>query len=141
MGRRGVKLFIDESLSPLLAQRLNETGSFDAVHPLHVGRRGEPDHRVLERCIAEDRIIVTQNARDFRKLVGRTELHPGLIILPSIDREGTWSLLLAAIANLKERGDPMDIMLNHVLEVTPSGTIALVPLPSASTEDGSQHKV
>ena len=125
MGRRGVKLFIDESLSPLLAQRLNKKGGYDAVHPLHVGRRGEPDHRVLEQCIAEDRIIVTQNARDFRKLVGQTELHPGLIILPSIDREGTWSLLLAALAYLEERGDPMDIMLNHVLESDESGALAL----------------
>ena len=130
MGRRGVKLFIDESLSPLLAQRLNEKGGYDAVHPLHVGRRGEPDHRVLERCIAEDRIIVTQNARDFRKLVGRTELHPGLIVLPSIDREGTWSLLLAALAYLEEHGDPMDIMLNHVLEVAGLDAMTLIALPT-----------
>jgi predicted nuclease of predicted toxin-antitoxin system len=105
-----VKLFIDESLSPRLAHRLNAKGGHDAVHPLHVGRRGEPDHRVLERCIAEDRIIFTQNARDFRKLVGRAEIHPGLILLPSIDREGTWVLLEAAIAHLKGRGNPMDII-------------------------------
>jgi hypothetical protein len=45
----------DECLSPQLAVRLNATGCYDAVHPLHVGRRGEPDYRVLERCIAEDR--------------------------------------------------------------------------------------
>jgi predicted nuclease of predicted toxin-antitoxin system len=57
-----VRLFIDESLSPLLATRLNDTGSQDAIHPLYVGRRGEPDHRVLEQCIAEDRMIITQNA-------------------------------------------------------------------------------
>jgi predicted nuclease of predicted toxin-antitoxin system len=129
MGRCGVKLFIDESLSPQLALRLNATGDHDAVHPLHIGRRGEPDHRVLARCIDEDRIIVTQNARDFRKLVRNTELHPGLIILPSIDREGTWLLLEAAIAYLEERGDPANNMLNHVLEVTELGTMTLAPLP------------
>jgi predicted nuclease of predicted toxin-antitoxin system len=82
-----VKLFIDECLSPQLAARLNATGRYDAVHPMHVGRRGEPDHRVHAWCIAEDRVIVTENARDFRRLVGNTELHPGLIILPAIDRE------------------------------------------------------
>jgi predicted nuclease of predicted toxin-antitoxin system len=129
MGRRGVKLFIDESLSPQLALRLNAGGRYDAIHPLHAGRRGEPDHRVLARCIDEDRVIVTQNARDFRKLAGQTELHPGLIVLPSIDREGTWFLLEAALAYLEGHGNPMDVMLNHVLEVEATGAMTLWPLP------------
>lgn len=112
-----MRFFVDECLSPQLAIRLNSTGRHDAVHPLHVGRRGAPDHSVLAWCIEEDRIIVTQNARDFRRLIGRTKLHPGLIILPSVDREGTWTLLQAAIAFLENRGEPTRIMVNHVLEV------------------------
>jgi predicted nuclease of predicted toxin-antitoxin system len=48
-----VRLFIDECLSPQLALRLNQTGRHDAVHPLHIGRRREPDHRVLAWCIAK----------------------------------------------------------------------------------------
>ena len=124
-----MKIFIDESLSPRLAGRLNADAGYEAIHPLHVGRRGEPDHRVLARCIAEDRIIVTQNARDFRRLVGNTEIHPGLIILPSVDREGTWALLRAAIAFLKRRGDPATAMVNHVLEISISGEIAFTELP------------
>jgi len=79
-----VRLYIDECLSPLLAIRLNETGRHDAAHPLHLGGRGESDHSVLARCIADDRVVVTGNARDFRRLVVGAELHPGLIILPSI---------------------------------------------------------
>jgi hypothetical protein len=43
--------------------------------------------------IEEDRILITENARDFRGLVGRTDMHPGLIILPSISRAGTLRLL------------------------------------------------
>jgi predicted nuclease of predicted toxin-antitoxin system len=123
-----VRLFIDESLSPRLALRLNDTGDHDALHPLHVGRRGEPDHKVLDRCILEDRVIVTQDARDFRRLVGRVEVHPGLIILPSVDREGTWSLLKKVIAFLKKRGDPMSEMVNHVVEIDESGKTTIVPL-------------
>jgi predicted nuclease of predicted toxin-antitoxin system len=126
-----VKLFIDECLSPQLALRLNATGRYDAVHPLHVGRRGEPDHRVLQRCMAEDRVIVTENARDFRRLVGKTELHPGLIILPAIDREGTWKLLESALAFIRGRGEPMSVMVNHVLEVDESGVMTISPLPQA----------
>ena len=84
---------------------------------------------MLVWCLAEDRVIVTENARDFRRLVGATNLHPGLIILPAIDREGTWRLLLAAIAFLNERGHPMDVMVNHVLEVVSPGDMRLLPLP------------
>jgi uncharacterized protein (DUF433 family) len=109
-------------------RRINAPGRCDAVHPLHVGRRGEPDHRVLAWWISEDRVIVTENARDFRRLVGNTELHPGLIILPAIDREGTWALLLVALS-FEDRGKPMDVIVNHVLEVDESGAMTLVPLP------------
>jgi predicted nuclease of predicted toxin-antitoxin system len=98
-----VRFFIDECLSPQLAIRLNHAGRHDAVHPLHVGRRGAPDHSVLAWCIEEDRIMVTQNARDFRRLIGRTELHPGLIILPSVGREGTWTLLQRHCVSGKSR--------------------------------------
>ena len=124
-----MKLFIDECLSPKLATRLNETGRHDAIHPLHVGWRGEPDHRVLQRCVAEDRTIVTENARDFRRLIGKTEIHPGLIILPSIDREGTWRLLEKAIAFLESQGNPADVIVNHVVEIDASGAFSLQPLP------------
>ncbi len=124
-----MRLFIDECLSPQLATRLNATGRHDATHPLHVGRRGEPDHGILAWCIAEDRVIVTENARDFRRLVSKTELHPGLIILPSVSREGTWVSLNAALAFLETQGNPMDVMVNHVLEVEKSGTVTFTALP------------
>jgi predicted nuclease of predicted toxin-antitoxin system len=116
-----VRLFIDESLSPLLATRCNEPGRHDAVHPLHIGRRGEPDHRVLTLCISEDRVIVTQNARDFRRLVSKAEVHSGLIILPFATRDVTWELLQAAITCLETKGDPMDVMVNHMLVVATTG--------------------
>ncbi len=124
-----MKLFIDECLSPTLARRFNESGVHEAVHPLDVGRRGERDDQVLARCLAEDRVIVTENARDFRKIVGNVELHCGLILLPAVDREGTWRLLQMVIEFLTARGDPMRLMVNHVVEIDPSGTITLSPLP------------
>jgi predicted nuclease of predicted toxin-antitoxin system len=97
-----VKFFIDECLSPALARRLNELG-FDAFHPLDIGRRGEPDHIVFMRCIAEDRIVITENARDFRGLVGQADMRPGLVILPSIDRAGTLRLLDQVLRFLHSR--------------------------------------
>ncbi|MGO4175847.1 DUF5615 family PIN-like protein [Bosea sp. TAF32] len=124
-----MKLFIDECLSPQLARRLNEEGRHDATHPRDKGRLGEPDHVVLARCLDEDRAIVTENAVDFRKLVARQELHPGLIILPSVSREQSFSLLVNGIAHLASQGGPSDVIVNHVLEIGKDGSFTLSPLP------------
>jgi predicted nuclease of predicted toxin-antitoxin system len=124
-----LRLFIDECLSPRLAERLNATGEHDAIHPLHVGRRGERDDTILARCIREDRVIVTENGEDFRDLVARADIHPGLIVLPVLPREEAHRLLLHALAFLAARGDPMDAMVNHVLDVDRDGACRLYPLP------------
>jgi predicted nuclease of predicted toxin-antitoxin system len=125
-----VRLFIDECLSPSLARRLNVTGEHEAIHPLDVGRRGEADYKVIERCLAEDRIIVSENARDFRRLLGKLELHPGLILLPAVDREATWELLLRVIAFLNARGDPAQLLVNHEVAIGLDGVITLSALPA-----------
>jgi predicted nuclease of predicted toxin-antitoxin system len=123
-----VRFFVDECLSSALARRLNELG-FDAIHPLDVGRRGELDHTVLKRCVEEDRILITENARDFRGLIGRIDIHPGLVILPSISRAGTLRLVEAVLRFLGEQPDPRNYMLNRVLEVGEDGAIAEYKLP------------
>lgn len=123
-----MRLFIDESLPPEFAIRLNETGDHDAIHPLHVGRRGDPDHRVLAKCVAEDRVIVTQNARDFRRLVGREALHAGLIILPAGRKARSWSLLQTTLTFIAARGEPAMVMINQVVEVGADGVATLEPL-------------
>lgn len=123
-----MKFFIDECLSPVLARRLNEN-DVDAFHPLDVGRRGEPDHVVLRRCIDEDRILVTENAADFRALVGGTEMHPGLIIFPSLDRETSWRLLEGVLQYLRSQAAGRDYMFNRILEVGADGTIASYRMP------------
>ena len=114
--------------------RLNETGDHLAVHPRDVGRRGDPDHVVLRNAIAEDRIIVTENARDFRGLVGREDLHPGLVILPCVSRNQCMHLLLTAIAFLEAKAlrvneAAADHMVNRVIEVDVAGHCRIYPLP------------
>ena len=70
-----MRLFIDECLSPDYAIRLGALGH-DAVHPLHVGRRGQSDRTVVAQCLAEDRVIVTENIGDFKTLLACEALHP-----------------------------------------------------------------
>jgi hypothetical protein len=54
---------------------------FDAVHVQELGLRGASDADILARAIADDRIIVTSNAEDSRRLGARTPAHPGLAIM------------------------------------------------------------
>jgi predicted nuclease of predicted toxin-antitoxin system len=130
-----MQFFIDECISPQVAARLNETGRHAAVHPRDIGRRGDPDHVVLRNAIAEDRIIVTENARDFRGLVGREELHPGLFILPCVSRDQCLQLLMTAIGFLEAEAGraeeaPADHMVNRVIEVDAAGNCQLYRLPN-----------
>lgn len=128
MGKGSLNLFIDECLSPTFVQRLAQAGHW-AIHPRDYGRTGELDHEVLQRCLEQDLTIVTENAADFRKLIGKVELHPGLIILPNLDRESSWRLLESAIGFLAKCGDPAQVMVNHVLELDEDGECTLYELP------------
>jgi predicted nuclease of predicted toxin-antitoxin system len=126
-----VRFFIDECISPTLSQHLNSEGLHDAIHPRDRGRLRDPDHVVFARAIEEDRIIVTENADDFRKLAGAVDLHPGLIILPSVARAEAQHLMDLAIAHLIEtEGErPQDLLVNSVLTITPDGAVRIDPLP------------
>lgn len=120
---------MDECLSPQIARDLNATGLHVAQHPRDFGGLGEADHTVLARCVRDDLVIVTQNVRDFRALVGAAEIHPGLIVLPCVGTRRSKDLLDRAIAYAASLGDPMDVMVNHVLEVDHDGGANLYPLP------------
>jgi predicted nuclease of predicted toxin-antitoxin system len=72
---------IQENLTPLLARHLRTAHGFDAVHVQELGLRGASDADILARTIADDRIIVSSNAEDFRRLGARAPAHPGLAIM------------------------------------------------------------
>lgn len=99
------------------------------IHPRNQGGLGDPDHAVLARCIQEDLVIVTENARDFRALALRAEIHPGMIILPCLDRIRAKALLQDAIAHLETLGEPSDVMVNKVLEAEFDRIMKLYDLP------------
>ena len=126
-----MRFLIDECISPSLTRHLIELGLHDAIHPRDRGRLREPDHVVFARAIAEDRIIVTENADDFRKLAAGVDLHPGLIILPSVARLEAQRLMDLAIEHLARLNTdrPQDAAVNSVLTITATGLIRIDPLP------------
>lgn len=125
-----MRLFLDECLSPKIAQVLNSEGIHVALHPRDFGELGASDHHILSRCIERDLVLVTANARDFRVLVAAQDIHPGLVILPSVSRERSESLLRDAISFLSKHGDPMNVIVNHVLEVSIEAEMTLSMLPT-----------
>jgi predicted nuclease of predicted toxin-antitoxin system len=124
-----LKLFFDECISPTSAIELALELGFYVAHPRNNGGVGDPDHKVLERCVAEDLVIVTENAADFRKLAARSEIHPGMIILPCVSRNQSKELILTAVKYLEKIGTPGDVIVNHVLEVSEDGSIEMYELP------------
>ena len=56
----------------------------EAVHALEVGLGGRPDREVLTAAAAQDRVVVTENARDFLPLLdqalARGERVPPVVI-------------------------------------------------------------
>ncbi len=126
-----MRFFIDECISPALSRYLNETGSHDSIHPRDRGRLGDPDHVVFARANDEDRIIVTENGDDFRKLAGSVQMHNGVIILPSTTRAEALRLMERVIAHLidLDAKRPQDLLVNSVLTVTVAGEIRIDPLP------------
>lgn len=96
-----------------------------------MGRAGDPDHVVLKRCLDDDRVLVTHNPIDFRKLVGRVEVHPGLIILEENSREASWSQPQTAIQLIAASGgnNPRSRMLNRVIEVDAGSSATSYLLP------------
>ena len=77
----------------------------------------------------EDLTLVTNNWVDFRPMVERLEVHPGIVVvLPNVRRERQMRLFAAALAAIGEHDPPLD-MINTVIEVDADGTVVMYSLP------------
>lgn len=94
------------------------------------------DHEVFAFAEAQDAVIVTINATDFRELCAAEEVHPGLIVLANTAREKSEQLLITALGHIEiraahERVSPRDFMLNRAVEVELDGTCTDYEIPPA----------
>ncbi|NRQ15276.1 DUF5615 family PIN-like protein [Ensifer sesbaniae] len=109
-----MKFLIDECLHTSLVAVAQDHGH-DCFHINWLGLSGETDWDLMPRIVAEDLTFVTNNARDFRKLYAKEELHAGLVIivpqvLPALQRE----LFLSALDEIAHGND----LVNEVIEMT-----------------------
>ncbi|WP_434733891.1 DUF5615 family PIN-like protein [Rhizobium sp. YTUHZ044] len=69
-----MKFLIDECLHTSLVAVAQDHGH-DCFHVNWLGLSGETDWDLMPRIVAGDFTFVTNNARDFRKLYAKEELH------------------------------------------------------------------
>ena len=117
-----MKLLIDECLHTSLVAVAQERGH-ECSHVNWLGLSGETDWDLMPRIIDGDFTFVTNNARDFRKLYAKQELHAGLIIivpqvLPVRQRELFDAVLEELVAD--------DEFVNEVIEIAIEGEMAII---------------
>ena len=111
-----MRFLIDECLPLALTEIANKEG-YEAQHVAHIGKAGWSDQKLVRHAYAEDFIVVTNNAHDFRKLYAQQPLHAGLIILlpntsPGIHKQ----LFKYALELLAAKGEPINQALEMGLE-------------------------
>lgn len=90
------RFLIDENLSPVLVTYMVNTLGVDAVHVHAAGLTGASDDAVIAYAVREDRIVMTANGEDFRRLAKAVVDHPGLAIV--LDADGRARQIVAAEA-------------------------------------------
>ncbi len=108
-----VRFLIDECLHTSLID-IAHKAEHQAYHVTRRGWTGLKDYQLRDLAIREELVFVTNNARDFRKLMGAVELHAGLIVIipnatPTVQRELFERALHEAVG--------VSDMINKVVEV------------------------
>jgi predicted nuclease of predicted toxin-antitoxin system len=107
------RFLVDENLSPLLVGPARARG-FEAMHVNHLGLRTEADWDLLRVVAAQDWVLVTNNAIEFRGRYREVELHPGVVfLLPAVRREAQLRLFAAALDHVRGAPD----LVNTALDV------------------------
>ena len=81
-----MKFLIDECLSTKLAEIAQNEGFPESTHVNRLDSRSTPDEVIVRRAVTDNYIIVTNNARDFLRLVRQQDQHAGLICISAPGR-------------------------------------------------------
>lgn len=131
-----MKFLVDECLHTSLVA-VAEARGYEARHVNWLGLSGETDWNLMPRIIAEDLTFVTNNARDFRKLYAREELHAGLlIIVPQVAPDKQRQLFDALLEELG--GDA--ILVNEVIEIALEDDVAVITRYDIPAAEGASRE-
>jgi predicted nuclease of predicted toxin-antitoxin system len=124
-----LKFLIDECLHTSLLQVAYNAG-YEAHHVNHRGKSGAGDEELIRIAFAEELTVVTNNADDFRRLMLRSNPHPGLIIIfPNVKSEVQRKLFRSALDKIT--AEKFADLINKVIEIDFAGGVRIYDLPEA----------
>lgn len=98
-----MRLYLDENLSPRLAEALRSRG-VDAISAHEAGLVGVDDRAQLRHAIEAGRMIVTADVADFvalaRELTAANVSYPGMLLVPASFPAGDVVALAGAIEHV-----------------------------------------
>lgn len=120
-----MRFLIDECLHKTLVD-IAQQRRHEATYVGWLGLGGAADWKLMSRVVDDDYTFVTNNARDFRRLFAKEELHAGLVIIvpqvvPARQRE-FFDALLDELAQ-EELG------INEVIEIDGDAVVTRYALP------------
>ncbi|HXR37110.1 MAG TPA: DUF5615 family PIN-like protein [Candidatus Binataceae bacterium] len=108
-----MRFLIDECLHSSLTDIAHRAG-FEAHHVNWRGWSGWDDRQLSELAVREGFVLVTNNARDFLKLMGEVELHAGLVVIvPNVAPTVQCEMFQQALNEIAQFPD----LINRVVEV------------------------
>lgn len=123
------KLLIDECLTPDLAD-IARARWIEANHVSRMGLTSAPDWSLVEFAVRSDSAFVTNNARDYRRLHRKVDLHPGLlIVLP----QGRHFQQVALFRKLLDYLDSRPDIVNQLVEIDEAGQVTVTPWSNINT--------
>jgi predicted nuclease of predicted toxin-antitoxin system len=127
-----VKFLIDECLSPELVALARKRGHAGSTHVTWLGMRSRKDWSIVRRAIDDGYVLVTNNTTDFAALLGRQDVHAGLVCLnvaPGLMSLDVQRQLFALALDRLGEAEPINEVLDITLGINRSVRIERYDLP------------
>ncbi len=76
-----MKFLVDECLSPNLVTIARDRGFSQSTHVTWLGLTSKKDWAIVRRAVVDGYVLVMNNTADFTSLMGREDVHGGLVCL------------------------------------------------------------
>lgn len=96
-----MRLLLDEDAGWLDLKRALLVDGHDVARSVDLLGQAAPDEEVLKKAIAENRIVITFNGRDFLALQPKYPDHPGMLLIyrDNLPSDMTMTEIVAAVRN------------------------------------------